>query len=270
MDDDAGHRNLIEYCCEMARWGVGGQVHESDGAVLFATGSWVPSNCNGAFRLDPSVSAARVVDQADAFFRELGRGYTIAVRDVVGERDLHQACGRAGLQYFGEDEPHMVCRVRPDDPPPGVELRVVSNAADVSDFVEVNQDAYSFGMPPGEVGAVFSRPAEFVAAPNVVAVVAYRDGGPQAAALTVLSHGVAGVYWVGTKKDARRRGLGEAVTRAVTAAAFDRGAAHVSLQASPEGLGMYRRIGYEQVGRYRRYVRIRPVTRTRRFRWRRR
>jgi len=79
-----------------------------------------------------------------------------------------------------------------------------------------------------------------------------------AAAQTLLSHGIAGVYWVGTVEGARSRGLGEAVTRAVTNAAFDRGATANSLQASPMGEPIYRRMGYEEIYRYTTYTRLTP------------
>jgi len=39
---------------------------------------------------------------------------------------------------------------------------------------------------------------------HVVSVVGYADGQPAAAAQTLLSHGIAGVYWVGTIEAALR------------------------------------------------------------------
>jgi ribosomal protein S18 acetylase RimI-like enzyme len=55
------------------------------------------------------------------------------------------------------------------------------------------------------------------------------------------------VGWVGTLPSFRRRGLGEIVTRAVTNAAFDLGADIVVLEASPMGLPLYEKMGYETV-----------------------
>src|SRR5207245_5319172 len=106
-----------------------------------------------------------------------------------------------------------------------------------------------------------SRPARLLASPHVVGVVAYDADGPKAAAMTVLSHTIAGVYWVGTVEPGRRRGLGEAVTGVVTNAAFDRGARAVTLQASPMGEPIYARMGYETAYRYQMHVRLEPPTR---------
>jgi ribosomal protein S18 acetylase RimI-like enzyme len=72
--------------------------------------------------------------------------------------------------------------------------------------------------------------------------------------MTVVSYGVALVGFVGTRVTARGRGLGEAVTRAVTNTGFDMGARLASLQASPEGDAIYRRLGYVEVSRYREYL----------------
>ena len=221
----------------------------------------MPVLVNGAFRLHDDVPAAEVVAQADAFFATLGRGYSVMVRDSGEDDDLGAACAAAGLTVFGAGGPQMVCRARLADAVAGggVELRTVASVGDVHDFVDVNAQAYAtYGMPP-EVGPdVVSRPERFLAAPNVVSVVAYLDGEPAAAAQTLLSHGIAGVYWVGTVDGARGRGLGEAVTRAVTNAAFDLGATANSLQASPMGEPIYRRMGYEEIYRYTTYTRLTP------------
>jgi GNAT superfamily N-acetyltransferase len=255
-----GHLNLLEFGRESTRWGDG-RLEERDGVLLFATGSTLPVLVNGAFRLHDDVPAADVVAQADAFFRTLGRGYSVMVRDSGEDDDLGSACQAAGLTVFGAGGPQMVCRARLNDvaPSDGVEVRTVASATDVHDFVGVNAQAYAtYGMPPEVASDVVGRADRFLGAPNVVSVVAYLDGAPVAAAQTLLSHGIAGVYWVGTVDSARGRGLGEAVTRAVTNAAFDLGATANSLQASPMGEPIYRRMGYEEIYRYATYTRLTP------------
>ena len=69
------------------------------------------------------------------------------------------------------------------------------------------------------------------------------------------------VGFVGTKVKARGRGLGEALTRAATNAGFDLGARLASLQASPEGYPIYRRMGYVEISRYREYLGALPASR---------
>ena len=74
--------------------------------------------------------------------------------------------------------------------------------------------------------------------------------------MDVLSHGIAGIYWVGITPEARKRGLAEACTRWVGNAAFERGARCVVLQASPQGEPIYRRMGYREICRYGWWVRL--------------
>lgn len=255
-----GHLNLIEYCRESTRWGIGGSIDEADGILLFAAGTWVPVDCNGAFRIDDGVPAEVFVRRAEAFFAERGRGYTIKVRDgTEADADLRRACLEAGLVAFGEPSPEMVCRRRVPVPgvPSGVEIRRVTTAAGVADFAAVNADAYStYGMPLEALPELFSRPDRFLCAPHVTAFVAYGDDEPLAAVLTLLSHGIAGVYWVGTVERARGRGLAAAVTATATNLVFDRGARLCTLQASPMGEPVYTRMGYEPVFRYENLVRF--------------
>jgi len=52
---------------------------------------------------------------------------------------------------------------------------------------------------------------------------------------------------VGTVPEYRRRGLGDAVSRAATNAGFELGARIVALEASPMGLPLYAKMRYETV-----------------------
>ena len=69
--------------------------------------------------------------------------------------------------------------------------------------------------------------------------------------MTIVNHGVAGIYWVGSLAEARGRGVGRAITAAATNAGFDLGAEFASLQASPMGEPVYRAMGYETIYDYR-------------------
>ena len=75
-----------------------------------------------------------------------------------------------------------------------------------------------------------------------------------AAAIAILSHGIAGLYWVAALPEARGRGLGEACTRLAGNRAFELGARCVILQASAQGEPIYLRMGYREITRYRWFV----------------
>jgi ribosomal protein S18 acetylase RimI-like enzyme len=191
-----------------------------------------------------------VIEKAQAFFAEMGRGFSVWTRLAPVDDDLAAAADAAGIGVFA-DSPQMICRKRlPDrDLPPGVEIRMVTDRAGVADYTDVIGPAYvSLGAPEDVNRSHLSGPAALVA-PHVRAAVAYLDGAPVGAALILLSHGIAGVYWVGCLEEARGRGIAEAVTRHVTNLGFDLGAANVQLQASVMGEPIYRRMGYEDLER---------------------
>jgi ribosomal protein S18 acetylase RimI-like enzyme len=254
-----GHLNYFEFSRETVRQtGRAGELCESDGVLLCAASVDFPVLMNVVWRLEPSVGAADLVARSDAWFAAKHRGYSLNVRDGWAEDDDLRAAAEAAGLVSVLNAPEMVCRDRLDDHPVpnGSELRWVEDEVTFRDFIAVSDGAYSsIGLPAGLVSDAFTDPAALLE-PYVHSVVAYADGQPAAAAQVILSHGISGVYWVGTVESARGRGLGEAVTRAVTNRAFDEGAAVVTLQASPMGEPIYLRMGYESLYRYSTLVRF--------------
>jgi GNAT superfamily N-acetyltransferase len=229
---------------------AGGAVHDEDGLMLFAGPHPLPVLANGVMRAEPRLSAPEALARARDFFAPRRRGYSVLVR-AHADGDLHEAAAAAGLRLFGEP-PGMVLDHRLPDaaPPPGVTLARVETAEDVAAFADVQARAWAtYGMPLDVAPASLGR-LEVVAAPHVVSVLARAEGVPVAGAMTIVTHGVAGVYWVGTVPEARGRGLAALCTRAAGNAGFDLGARVAALQASPMGEPVYRRMGYVEVTRY--------------------
>jgi predicted GNAT family acetyltransferase len=63
-----------------------------------------------------------------------------------------------------------------------------------------------------------------------------------------------GIYNVGTREHARRRGLGTAVTALLAHDAAARGRRTASLQSTPMAEGVYRAVGFRDLGRILEYV----------------
>ena len=252
-----GHLNLIQFYRESPLWSRGGIVQEEGGVLLYATDSTFPLMMNGAFRTDDSVEPDVLISRADDFFAGRNRGYSLFVRDGIDD-DLGIAALRLGAAEVVR-HPEMICTQRLPvlSLPAGVEIRRVVTADDAAHFIEVNASAYTvYGMRPEVVYQAFSSVGRMLL-PHVVAVVAYVEGKPAAAAVTIASHGIAGVYWVGTIEAYRGRGLCQAVVREVTNAGFDLGARLNSLQASVMGEPIYKKLGYETIFHHRIYVRSR-------------
>jgi len=256
-----GHLNLLEFARENARWARHHTVVDEPGVLLFAGDSDFPAYVNGAFRTDDRVDADTVVERARSFFHERDRGFSFWVRELPVDADLARAAEGAG---YGKvfDYPQMICRAPLEEraAPDGIEIRRVADAQGVADFAGVNAQAYTvYGSPIEATTSNFGRPRGFLA-PHNAAFVAYLDGEPVAAAMTVLSHGIAGIYWVGTVEAARGKGIAEACTRVATNWGFDAGVPNVQLQGSPMGEPIYRRMGYDDLYRYDFYLCAGPET----------
>lgn len=253
------HANCIEYAREGARRaGAAGELLEADGLVVYATGSDFPVLANGAFRLDPSIAADEAVERADAWFAERGRGWSLGTTGWNdGDRDLIDAALARGLVTV-TDQPAMVCTERLADAvaPDGIELRVLRTEDDARAFVAMADAAYtSLGLPAGVIPAMAGSSPQ-VSPPHLVTLAAFDGDELLSGAQVLFSHGIAGIYCVGTAESARGRGLAELVTRAVTNLGFEGGAPLVTLQASSMGEPIYRRMGYRDLYRYATHARF--------------
>lgn len=258
-----GHANRVEFARSMARWsGRAGRLVEEDGVLLYAASTDFPVLFNGVDRLDGDVPAETVIAKADTFFGELGRGYSISLRDDhPDDIDLRVTAEDAGLLAV-TSAPEMIVRapVEARPVPEDIAIRWVDDGAPVADFVHVTDTAYvSLGMTAGSVKEAFTD-FDRIASPEIRTVIAYLADEPVASAQVILSHGIAGVYCVGTLEAARGRGLADLLTRAVTNRAFDDGARACTLQASPMGEMIYARMGYQELYRYTGLARFEPVT----------
>ena len=132
----------------------------------------------------------------------------------------------------------------------GVSIERVTGPALAREFADVTGAAYAtYGMPPKIAREQFAD-ERFFDQPHVCAFVTRLAGAPSAAAMVMVTHGVAGIYWVGTTPEARGCGLAEIATRAAGNAGFDMGANVAALQASVMGEPVYRRMGYREITRY--------------------
>lgn len=241
--------NYAEAMRELTRR-AGGAVLDEDGLLLFASPHPLPVLANGVMRTG-AVAPDDVIARARAFFAPRRRGFSVFVRAHL-DADLRAACEAAGLHPNGESPGMVVDGRLPEGPPPadGVVVAEVETEADVRDFAHVMGEAYAtYGMPADVAPTVLPH-LGVLRAPHIASVLVRLDGRPAAGAMVIVTHGVAGVYWVGTVPDARGRGLAELATRRATNLGFDRGARMGALQASVMGEPVYRRMGWVEVTRY--------------------
>lgn len=248
--------NYAQSWRDLVRWRTAGTLVEEDD-VLMGASCTSAASFNRAMRTGPAgqPSAPDVLARCQAYFSARERDFVIDAREHA-DRDLIDLAETRGLRSLREPLPVMVLDHTVDEPtlPPPLRLAAVTGADGLADFASVAAPSFAaLGIPLEIMIDILATP-ERIAAPHVTVMVAYDGAAPVSVGLSMLSHGIAGLYWIGTLPDACRRGLADAITRRLGNLALARGAAFVVLQASAPGQPVYERIGYRTVTQYRRYL----------------
>lgn len=130
--------------------------------------------------------------------------------------------------------------------PSALRIEPVIDAAGLAAFAEPLGSA--FGFPPGGLASVIAAFADFAASgvdDELHHWVGFEGKRPVAGASVLIRDGVAGLYNVSTVAQSRGRGFGAALSVAALRGAADAGAATAILHASPSGLPIYERLGFQ-------------------------
>jgi len=252
-DFDAMDRNAAAMLVAAMRATERGWIAEEDGMALCGA-PWGIATTNVAMTVGPTTVASIEALTAREF---AGRGvpYTVWTREHA-DRELSAALDRRG---WGRvlTAPAMTCDasdlVMPAVPR-DLRLAWVRNDEDRAAYQAVMESAWGiYGIDRTAIGPFFER-LEGLEAPDIRAVLGWVGGEPVAGAVLYCLCGVAGIGWVGTLPSASRRGYGAAVTWRAIVAGFERGMRFASLQASPLGEPVYRRMGFQVASYYHVYV----------------
>ncbi|HXJ65024.1 MAG TPA: GNAT family N-acetyltransferase [Actinomycetota bacterium] len=201
-------------------------------------------------RLEPDRLAA-AVRECTAAFRE----HEVPALWWVSPHATPQEPGRAleahGWRY-DEAMPWMAARmdrIEWPDTMPGLRIERVTDEQVHARFVRAM--TAGFGMRPPEQHAMNSLADRVGYAPDApwVRWVGSLDGRVVASSGLMLAGGVAGIYNVATAPEARRRGIGAALTAVAVAEGRGRGYEVAVLGASELGYGVYARMGFREVCR---------------------
>jgi len=162
-----------------------------------------------------------------------------------------------GLQFAGS-VPGMAADLQNLSPvtslPPGVTIEEVTDDARLEDWINVPT---KMGQLPeaSRILADASAALGFGKESPFRNFVAYRDGEPVGISQVYLDGRVAGIYSVCVISEARRQGIGAALTAAALQTAQERGYRISVLLASGMGTPIYLRLGFEDHGQFAFYVR---------------
>lgn len=228
---------------------VRGEVMEREGLLLVSSAlpvAWL----NLALVMRQLADPGAAIAEAAAFFDERKLPFIVRVREGV-DTAAERACEAHGLP-FSDIVPGLVQAPIAEPPAPlaRLEIRTAANDADMRDHRRVMSASFGF---PIEITDRLLR-TQLIDVSGCECYVGYVDGRPVASSALMSSDGVAGVYNVGCVPDARKQGLGEAMTWHAIGRGRELGCDIASLQASEMGRPIYDRMGFRLVAPYRTFV----------------
>jgi len=241
--------NMWEMFRDIVRLGRGGELLETPELYMGASPRGAAFHnmamIKGPIEIDALFAAIR------GFFVERGRAFSIWVRAhadaaleaALRERGFTQFITMPGMALLGD--PGTPCK------PADLKIRRATTEEGRRDYQRITADAYAtYGAPPEYAADAFAS-LESVCAPHIQGFIGYVKDKPVAAATVYVSHGVAGIGWVGTVPEHRGHGFAEAVTWAAIREGFRHGAGFANLQAAPMGRPIYERMGFITPTEYR-------------------
>lgn len=240
---DRAHTNMVEAFVSLPAYQDGGFVQRREGVVIAATGSPV-ALFNEILPVGDPVSPDALAD-AVQMLCDAGLAGFVQVRDGLDD-GLVPVLRQLGLEEVPDASwPAMVLTDLPGTPevPGGLEVRRATDPDTLADHLR------STGGDPERTATWLGR--GILDEPAWSLFVGYVDGHPVARSMGLCHDGVVGVYNVGTRESARRRGYGWALTEAVLVAGAEAGCTLATLQSSAMAQPMYEAHGFRTLFRYR-------------------
>ena len=231
---ERGAATLVASWAEYARGAVGASVLRVPGAVVGVfteePESLVYNNALADLGLDAEARAAMVAAIEEEYVESGVDRFAVWVHE-----------GDAAMRTDLEDRKYVVTE---STRAMGMDLRDLDIPRPELDIAPAGWSDYVTMLGLGEDFQQYADPDAYVVR------LALLDGQPAAVAMAYDHEGDCGLYNVTTLEDARRRGLGFALTTLMLHEARERGCVTASLQSTPMAEGLYSRVGFRDLGRY--------------------
>jgi GNAT superfamily N-acetyltransferase len=172
-----------------------------------------------------------------------GSSFPLDLDNRLQHRGIHIVAEMPGMSI------DLATLIEPMDLPFGLEIRAITHVDKVGITDWAATSSTGSGIPI-EVMEVFLPLFEIYNDGSIAAFTAYLDGKPVGTSLLYLDDECAGIYCVAVLPEARRQGIGAAITTHALRAARDCGYCVGTLQASKMGLPVYERLGFKAHGRF--------------------
>jgi GNAT superfamily N-acetyltransferase len=256
---EAADANLVTHTSWVQRRVAGMRVQEDDELVIVDSG--LPCDTfNVVCRARLAVETAR--DRVAAVvesFRTASRPFSWWVGPADRPADLGDILRAAGLGAT-ESELAMTADLdsldETDALPPGLRIERARTPEHVRQFTATN--ASNWDPPDPDVLHFFEAAARVLltAESPLWLYIGSLGDRPVAVSELTVGGGVVGLYGISTLAPYRRRGIGTAMTLRPLLDARASGYRTAVLQAAPDGVGVYTRLGFAPTGRY---IEYKPV-----------
>jgi GNAT superfamily N-acetyltransferase len=249
--------NLLESYKHLGR-ALGAEFHHDSELTYFFTGTPLPL-CNGVVRASFTDSEAdrriqAVMDEANA--RQVPMLWLLGPSSSPA--DLEQ---RLATRHWTPDEqvPGMYLELdryeRADIPHlPGFVISEVRDGDTMQEWLRVFCTGFGLPDPVKNVFLGLYARHGFVPQGSVRYFLGTLDGEAVGTTLLTFESGLAGLYAVATLPQVRRKGIGTIMTHDATLAARASGYKVGTLQATPMGLNIYRRLGWQECCLFKTYA----------------
>ncbi len=244
------HNNLRDTIKNRINSINGAKLFETDDFLLFTIG--IPADdghLNGCLSFNDNAYKNTYIE-AIKFFKDLGYDFSFWIRKDI-DKNLEKLL--IDKKYEPKRRPGssvMVTEKRIENAPlpSGYELKEVNSLNYLEDFKSVIKE--SFEKDDKTIDIMFSSKENLFSEKVKSFIIYNQNKNPVSAAITSFSSDSAGIYYVGTLKEERSKGIGKAITKVSTNIGFDQGKNIVVLQASILGEYVYEKLGYKKVGEY--------------------
>ncbi|MCM4077500.1 GNAT family N-acetyltransferase [Paractinoplanes hotanensis] len=201
---------------------------------------------NGVVRL-AGRAPAEAYAQAGVLLDGVPRVWWVGADSDPGTAEALEALGARLVNRL----PVMVAEVAAASVVPEPSGVSIEEARDIGEFVTAY--AQVSGIPPEAAPRAAEREKTFGHA--VLRLAARLDDGRIAGTAEAwFTDGLVTLYFVGTRPDHRRRGIGAALTQAVLRRAAVRGIPMAALTSTPIAVPVYERLGFHEISRYQLYA----------------
>jgi ribosomal protein S18 acetylase RimI-like enzyme len=198
-----------------------------------------------------------VVKQADAFFAGKEGGYGVLVEGDIGH-PLEIELRERGWKVF-EDEPALVipelrldALEKANHTPQELDIRRVEDQSSLDEFDETLSTV--FAVPADMRDSIGLFKLAQALDPDIALFAGYVDNRAVATSELLCTADIAVLTGITTLEAFRKRGYGEALTRAALIEGARRGCTAAALRSGPLSVPLYKRIGFQHACWHRTYV----------------